>query len=475
MAEPALGGDIIEKFRCFQCKNYLSVSPIVVSPDGKSLCGICYSSANETAYKVPVLEDFLKTLSYPCKFKDHGCKELFKFGETQDHDAHCLYHPMKCPAPSSCTWEGSIKEMLDHFPECHSEQIAEKMTFKLADKDKRGCLLAWVGGVNAILKYYYNVSTGNLQYHIYHFSTDVQEMKVKISLINDADLDYRIDLKRGPSSLFNKSFYKDFSDIPNPKTIDLHFLAPVLDNPNCVRVNMTLHIVKSDESKKQKHDEVSEQFVDYDLIKDLKCSWCRGYLLPCVYKNLTSGKNICFYCKHQFNEVECELNKEITEKVSKTNFPCRWRGCKTIKSGVILMEHELSCKLRMFKCPVCTDDMIKKEDVISHLKEHGSYFKNNTQHIIRLGKKYILKVFTVKNHDIIYITCDFKSGQFSFSLDSVYKFNNDTTLIILFEHDHCTANFKIVVDLRENRIVSVDELPFCFKNGKEIRIKYNIK
>ncbi|KAF2901499.1 hypothetical protein ILUMI_04682 [Ignelater luminosus] len=127
---------------------------------------------------------------------------------------------------------------------------------------------------------------------------------------------------------------------------------------------MNLHIVKSRES---------EQFVEYDLIKVLKCSMCLGYLLPSLYKNPTSDNTICFYCHYQFTEVEPELNKETIEKVSKTNFPCRWRGCETTKLGVNLVDQELSCKHRMFKCPVCTDDMIKREDVISHVKEHGSY------------------------------------------------------------------------------------------------------
>ncbi|KAF2901500.1 hypothetical protein ILUMI_04683 [Ignelater luminosus] len=337
MAELDLDDRIMEKFRCFQCKNYLSVSPIVVLPDGKSLCGICYSSANETAYKELIFEDFLKTLLYPCKFKDHGCKERLKFGEARDHEANCIYDPMICPVSPSCTWKGAtIKEMLNHFPDCHSDLIAKKMAFKLAvrDQDQSGFLLACLDGVIVILKYHYSVSTGNLQYQIYHLNTDVQEMMMKISLINDVDLDYRIHLKEDSPYLFNKSFYKDFSKISNPKTLALRNLFAVLNNPNYVRINMDLHIVKSGES---------EQFVDYDLIKDLKRGSCQGYLLPPLYKSSTADSPLCFNCHNQFAGVECELDKEIIDKVSKTNFPCRWRGCGTIKRVVNLKWCILFC------------------------------------------------------------------------------------------------------------------------------------
>ncbi|KAF2901505.1 hypothetical protein ILUMI_04688 [Ignelater luminosus] len=347
MAEPDLCDCIMEEFRCFHCKKYLSVSPIAILPDGNSLCGICSSSAKET-YKELVFEDFLKTLLYPCKFKDRGCKERLKFGEAQDHEGNCCYHPFMCPVFPYCTWQGSVAEMLNHFYNCHSNIIAKQMTFKLAvyDNDQSGFRLACVDGANAILKYYYNVSTGNLQYHIYNLNPDVQEIKVKIGLLNDADMDYGFYLKGDPLSLFNESFYKDFSEIPNSKTLALHNLFPVLNNPNYVRINITLQIVKSDENEKHKYDKDSKQFVDYDLIKDLKCSMCLGLLFPPVYRNPTSDSAICFYCHTRFTE-ECELNEDIIERVSETNFPCHWRGCETIKSEVNLVDHELSCKLRM--------------------------------------------------------------------------------------------------------------------------------
>ncbi|KAF2884552.1 hypothetical protein ILUMI_21617 [Ignelater luminosus] len=353
MAESDQCNDILESFRCFQCKDYLSIAPIVLLPDGNSLCGICSLSAKEITYRQLALEDFLKTLLYPCKFKNLGCKESLKFGEVQDHDVNCIYCPMVCPASSSCTWEGSIQEIPNHFHICHSNLIAKNMEFKLAvcDNDQKGLLLACKDGVCGILKYYYNVSTGSLQYDIQHFNTDVEEMAVKISIINDLDLDHRINLKGDPPSLFNKSFYRDFCEIPNSKTLVLHNLFPVLNNPNYVIIRMNLHILKSHESENQEYVEESEQFVDYDLIKDLKCSSCLGYLLPPLYKNPTSGSAMCCYCGNHFTKVECELNKEILEKVSKTNFPCRWRGCETIKSGVNLVDHELSCNLRMFQCP----------------------------------------------------------------------------------------------------------------------------
>ncbi|KAF2879963.1 hypothetical protein ILUMI_26208 [Ignelater luminosus] len=465
----------MEKFRCFQCKNYLSLPPIVNLPDGNSLCGICSVSAEETTRKELAFENFLKTLLYPCKFKDIGCKERLKFGEVQDHDANCIYHPRICPVSSSCTWEGSIPEMPNHFANYHSDLIAKKMAFESADEDQSGCILACVDGMNGILKYYYDVSTRNLHYHIYHLNTDVQEMKVKISVINDADPEYRLDLKEDSLPFFNNSFYKDFSEILNPKPLALHSLFPVLNNPDYVRINMELRIVKSGES---------EQFVDYNLIKDLKCSWCLGYLLPPLYKNTTLGSPICFYCHNQFAEVECELNEELIEKVKKTNFPCRWRGCETIKHGVNLVDHELSCKLRMFMCPVCNEDMIKRECVISHVQQHGSYFENKVQIRTMLQENRIWKLFTLKNHHIIYISCEFQithtshiatpKSQFYFILNSVYKFKNDTTLIIQFEHDHCKTNFKIEMKPSMNRTVSLENLPPCFKNDKEILVVFQI-
>ncbi|KAF2901507.1 hypothetical protein ILUMI_04690 [Ignelater luminosus] len=254
MAELNLGDGVMEKFRCFKCKDYLSVSPIVALPNGKSLCGLCYLSTEEITHKELVFEGFLKILLFPCKFKDGGCEERLKFDETQNHHAKCIYRLMKCPVSSSCSSKVCFKEMLVHISDCHSDVTATEMEFTLAvsDKDQSGVLLVCVHGVNLILKYNYNGSSGNLQYYLQHFNTDVQEMKVKITLINDVDSDYGFYLKEDPPSHFNESFYEDFSEIPNSKTLGLNNAFPLLNNPDFLKVIITLDIVKSDESEKQK-------------------------------------------------------------------------------------------------------------------------------------------------------------------------------------------------------------------------------
>lgn len=480
MAESSiiLESSAVEEFRCFRCKNYLSISPIVILPDGNSLCGVCSLSVEETTYRQLTFENFLKTLSYPCKFRKFGCKERLQFGKTQDHDAKCVYRPMICPVSLSCNWEGSIEKMIYHLNSSHSNLIATHVEFKLAiydNKDQEGLLLICINEVYGILKYSYSVTGGNLQYILQHFNTNVEKMLVKILLSNDLDSDYKIQLKGDASSPFDCGFYTNFSESPSLKTLSLNNLLPVLNNPSCITLSMDLQVLFKSlgENVKQEFKDQPLAEGDYDFIEKLRCCVCLCYLIPPLYKKSGMKGCICWYCRKKYSDTQPELDEEILQTVVRANFPCRWRRCQVVEQGINLVNHELSCGRRIFKCVDC-GDRVTRANVVSHMTNHGYvYFKDQIKY--HIPKNHSKTIFTFVNDDIAYIISqiDAVHSAITFELRSEYSSIDSVSISMKFAHDHCkiqSQSFSIKLSKYTVYKFKIKKLPACFNDKQSIMV-----
>ncbi|KAJ8924985.1 hypothetical protein NQ315_001150 [Exocentrus adspersus] len=82
--------------KCSVCKNYLNVSPVLTSEDGKiNKCGRCNLRGPQLTNRNSLYESIGSKLSFPCINED--CKQRLSWHEVQRHEKSCAYRKICCP------------------------------------------------------------------------------------------------------------------------------------------------------------------------------------------------------------------------------------------------------------------------------------------------------------------------------------------------------------------------------------------
>lgn len=470
--EVQIGDQILEQLRCSLCKGYLSYAPIQLLPDGRSICGRCsLSNSDQQTYRQITLETIIGKVLFPCQFKKFGCEERLLFGSTNEHEDKCVFRSFVCPLSSSrtCSWEGSVVQMPEHFIKEHTDLVKEKLEFKLqVDKDDQGILMVVFDELPLIMKYKFNASTSDLHYDIRIISFNIQEALFKIRLINAFDRDYSSTLKGGKCLPFNNQFYSP----QGCRALLVNNFLQNLDNPTCIRVAIPLSVTKSNKI-------VSEEqlTVDYDLIQSLRCKRCQGYLIPPLFDSLNGV--VCWYCCDKFGASEPLQNYELKECVAKATFPCRWRNCEFVAKSGNIREHQLICPFRIFKCADCKNTFTWKE-AVAHLQSHGyEYFTDTFIYKMLFAKQSPRKkIFTFKNNEIVFImyqTAHYNKYRHELDMYLIDSYSSNIAVKVEFEHAHCKIKSEIfTVTESKGGDFTINHLPPCFKGDEELTVTLKI-
>lgn len=102
-----------------------------------------------------------------------------------------------------------------------------------------------------------------------------------------------------------------------------------------------------------------------DLLKTLRCKFCKGYLSVSPIVTLASGKNICGRCLQKQQEYgdgddgmfQGPRNEVYETIIQLIKFPCQYdrRGCKEVLPFSQIWEHEQNCCFGLYNCPIILD------------------------------------------------------------------------------------------------------------------------
>lgn len=112
-----LDRETLNLLKCATCRNYMSVPPVIQTPDGY-ICGRCPTSGGNdvtSLYKI-----FAKKCTFPCRFQQNGCKVKMKYGKcVLYHECVCVYRLTSCPVDDKCKWTGAALRGFEHCVKKH--------------------------------------------------------------------------------------------------------------------------------------------------------------------------------------------------------------------------------------------------------------------------------------------------------------------------------------------------------------------
>lgn len=140
-----LRSEHLEHLKCDFCVNYLSCSPILITQNGKNMCGRCSPAAfkSESFYKNQAYENLASHVIFPCKNDINGCNANMKLNDVKIHEEQCIYNDedrIICPSgvtEKDCSWNENIENIKKHFAERHQELIVPEPYCNKLDITKR--------------------------------------------------------------------------------------------------------------------------------------------------------------------------------------------------------------------------------------------------------------------------------------------------------------------------------------------------
>ncbi|KAK9887464.1 hypothetical protein WA026_022611 [Henosepilachna vigintioctopunctata] len=114
---------------CSNCKNYLSVGPVLSNSIfgnicGREECALLASSDGVNSEQV-LYESVVQCSLFPCRYRNAGCSSLVKWGEVEEHEKACEYKNIACPFlgdGKKCDWTGDLSEFLLHAENSHPDR-----------------------------------------------------------------------------------------------------------------------------------------------------------------------------------------------------------------------------------------------------------------------------------------------------------------------------------------------------------------
>ncbi|KAF5298240.1 hypothetical protein FQR65_LT09751 [Abscondita terminalis] len=279
---------ILDKLRCFLCKEYLTQLPVYIYPSkGGAACGRCSVINEETHIRNTTYETLASYLRFPCRFRARGCSSNELLYDMKAHEETCAYQLYFCPfiPLASCTWQGSLKELCSHYEESHYGLSLHEPTFEIDWNN--------TPENNYLLKI-------NDDIFIIHIRCDLEDNVFWCSIryiggaVPKNQLTYQIRLKEKYSDgcvTSTKKYIADYTSVSLNESTDVHlnlnWITNALRRPHFVscRINITPCDVTTPDSIK-----LSRQIVYYpdyskpEIFLELHCPACKEFMSPPIYQ-----------------------------------------------------------------------------------------------------------------------------------------------------------------------------------------------
>lgn len=220
--------------KCYLCKNYLSVPPILITNSGENICGRCYKVLEDSReganyMRNKTYEQLATAILFPCKFENEGCDFKGNIKTMKTHEQLCKSNAKRylCPMENNnnnCKWVGKIIEIEEHFKKSHPKNFGEHPYTKKPNINfsKEDNILLKVHGFLFLLK----------------IITDIIEDQISfvVLLLDDQDL----------SSLFNYSvlLYNDTNTLM--KSNDVYTFSSTKDMNDIIGIRVFISYVIRD-------------------------------------------------------------------------------------------------------------------------------------------------------------------------------------------------------------------------------------
>ncbi|CAH0555509.1 unnamed protein product [Brassicogethes aeneus] len=344
--------DKLLKEKIFNCRicDELCISDIFFIFGKGNVCSKCYEKCDDKSRaELNSAHIFVMSqLVLPCKYESKGCIKKLTCKNYAKHVNVCEYKVKPCPMVNNkgCTWNGTNFEIADHFAEDHKDHVvkgensifkvdtslSEQFNIKLLIDDHKNCILK-----TAIIdnKYYYAINPTvqleeYVEYPVKHISKVTQNYIRTVGTLTKLN-----------------SIYKESNMNKNPnatEVINLESLKHFADENNTIVNEFNLN----------------PNDIDEKILELLKCPGCKKIMRPPIYL-CANGHSICIVC-HDKEQKCLTCNAEWTktrtsmvEDLTKNlKYPCRYKefGCIEFGSEPELGEHEESCPLHIYKCPM---------------------------------------------------------------------------------------------------------------------------
>ncbi|OWA50987.1 E3 ubiquitin-protein ligase Siah1 [Hypsibius exemplaris] len=119
--------DLVGLFECPVCFDY-AIPPLLQCQSGHMVCQPCREKLSFCpTCRGPIgnirnlaMEKVASTLSFPCRYSNHGCSVTMSHTLKLAHEENCELRPYSCPCPgAACRWTGNLSDVIPHLLGSH--------------------------------------------------------------------------------------------------------------------------------------------------------------------------------------------------------------------------------------------------------------------------------------------------------------------------------------------------------------------
>ncbi|CAG9864102.1 unnamed protein product [Phyllotreta striolata] len=351
---------------CALCKDILK-PPIMLVENIGNICSTCHKDTpeikNRHSMNNEAVENILKLLKLPCKYKIKGCQERFSYEELPYHQQGCKHGTKMCSMNKStgCEWQGSTGDFVAHFKQLHGDHIInfENNLFFLETSLCEANMVKLLVTHNQIfmLRMHTNVESKRLLYMICSV-TDNSNSFCDYSVKHKGSSDNYIKTKsRIVPSYY---IYNDFDETV-AVAIDLDALKQISQISNTITNVFKIKI-----------DDGDFDVIDDKILHFFECPVCKTFMKPPIFQ-CHSGHSICNMCRPRLDRCPtCRSTFGNTRNYSLegltvgVQYPCIYHdsGCPEIGSANYMTSHEKQCLYKPLSCPFPTCATNSNQEVI---------------------------------------------------------------------------------------------------------------
>ncbi|KAK9887465.1 hypothetical protein WA026_022612 [Henosepilachna vigintioctopunctata] len=385
---------------CSNCKNYLSVGPVLYNSIfgnicGREACALLASSDGVNSEQV-LYESVVQFSLFPCRYRNAGCLSEVKWGEVKGHEQACEYKNFACPFfvnEKECDWTGDLSELLFHAESTHPErEFTNSNIIAEVSKLKQERFFLNISQNIVLIMLYLEESKNILHCKIWGSEHTRKVLTYQIKFIDKTTLK-SISTTLREVGILHPTVLEDIKQ--NYTEIDLNTMRNLLADIFYFEIdfrfnNTKVEIKKSDLLKPSISLDFSEKKSNL-----LLCKYCEPKNAKSAKYDLSNGA-ICENClgSRRSEGSDYSLAPSIQNKLLiLADRPCKnsSRGCDYVSSYFSIRTHQDSCQYAEKTCIICN---IPVENLLTHAKEHHTIITNRTGNILQLSMlskaKYVI-------------------------------------------------------------------------------------
>ncbi|KAK9887461.1 hypothetical protein WA026_022608 [Henosepilachna vigintioctopunctata] len=374
------------ELRCSNCKNYLSVGPVLNNSKFGNICGrkdCALFATLDGVNSVQVLYESVVQFSlFPCRYQNAGCPSFVKWGEVEEHEEICEFEIFDCPFLENeelCDWTGDLSELLLHAEISHPDREFKNSNImaEFSELKNKCFFLNIVQNIVLILLHFDYI--GNIFVCGVRTSDRIRKrLTYQIEFIDKTTLKSISTCSREAEILNprnEKLFPKDCMKI------DLKNMRNILEDLTFFDVNFRLdnNEVEIKYVKLELMRESYKRFATFSgkntIIVSSICNYCRPTSTSESGKDVNSNEgSVCRHCLYSEKIVNNNLSLLYDR-------PCKnsSRGCNYVGSYFSLIEH--ICTYANKSCIFCN---VPVENLLAHAEERHNNITNRTSNILQL-------------------------------------------------------------------------------------------